>query len=59
MSKLLWEFEAFEVYGEKKLGWTRAVKVASDWLKFEYVVVWGILTLQNFDLEVCVKTLMG
>ncbi len=35
------------------------LRVASNWLTFEYVVVLGILTLGNFDLKVRVKALMG
>ena len=35
----------FSVFGEKRIVVTRAVTVASTWLKIEYVVVWGILTL--------------
>ena len=54
---------SFQVYFQAKQELIRQIdkrsKIFSKWLKIEYVVVWGILSLYNFNLEIWIKTLMG
>ena len=47
------------IFREKLFKEVNSSKIFSKWLKIEYVVVWGVLSLWNFHLKHWVRTLMG